>query len=46
VAAAIKDILANPPKREAVAANVSGFSWEENAQALAAFFRSVAGAPS
>lgn len=42
IAAAIKDILANPPSREAVAANVSAFSWDENARALAEFFRRVA----
>lgn len=41
VAAAIKDILANPPSRDAVAANVSAFSWDENARTLAAYFRSV-----
>jgi teichuronic acid biosynthesis glycosyltransferase TuaC len=41
IAAAIADILANPPSREAVTANVSAFSWDENARALAAFFRSV-----
>jgi teichuronic acid biosynthesis glycosyltransferase TuaC len=42
IAAAITDILANPPVREAVAANVSAFSWGENAQQLAEFFRRVA----
>jgi teichuronic acid biosynthesis glycosyltransferase TuaC len=41
VAAGILDIIANPPAREAVAANVSAFSWDENAAQLAAFFRSV-----
>ena len=41
IAAAINDILAGPPSREAVAANVSAFSWDENARQLAAFFRSV-----
>jgi teichuronic acid biosynthesis glycosyltransferase TuaC len=41
VAAAIADILANPPSREAVAVNVSAFSWDENAKQLAAFFRKV-----
>ena len=41
IAAAIKDILANPPSRETVAANVSAFSWDENARQLAAFFRGV-----
>jgi len=41
IAAAIKDILANPPSREAAAASVSAFSWDENAHQLAAFFRAV-----
>ncbi len=45
VAAAIADILANPPSREAVAASVSAFSWDENAKQLAAFFRQVANIP-
>jgi glycosyltransferase involved in cell wall biosynthesis len=45
IAAAIKDILANPPSREAVAANVSAFSWDENARQLAEFFRSMAAKP-
>lgn len=42
IAAAITDILANPPVREAVADNVSAFSWDENARQLAEFFRRVA----
>ena len=41
IAAAVQDILANPPAREAVAANVSAFSWDENARQLAAFFREI-----
>jgi teichuronic acid biosynthesis glycosyltransferase TuaC len=41
IAAAIEDILAQPPSRDAVAANVGAFSWDENARQLAAFFRSV-----
>lgn len=41
IAAAIKNILANPPAREAVALNVSAFSWDENARQLAAFFRQI-----
>lgn len=41
IAAAARDILANPPAREDVAANVSAFSWNENARQLAAFFRDV-----
>ncbi len=42
IAAAINNLLANPPSREAVAANVSQFSWDENAGQLAEFFRNVA----
>jgi teichuronic acid biosynthesis glycosyltransferase TuaC len=42
ISSAIKELLANPPSREAVAANVSAFSWDENARQLAAFFRNVA----
>jgi teichuronic acid biosynthesis glycosyltransferase TuaC len=42
IAEAVADILASPPSREAVAANVSAFSWDENARQLAAFFRRVA----
>lgn len=42
ITAAIKDIVANPSSRAAVAANVSAFSWEENARQLADFFRKVA----
>lgn len=41
ITAAVKDLLANPPAPDAVAANVSAFSWDENARQLAAFFRSV-----
>ena len=41
IAAAIKDLLDNPPSRDAVSASVSAFSWDENARQLAAFFRSV-----
>lgn len=42
IAAAIGDLLVNPPPREAVAANVSAFSWDENARQLAEFFRNIA----
>ena len=42
VADAVRDILTNPPARKAVAANVSAFSWDENARQLAAFFGEVA----
>ncbi len=41
VAEAVLDILANPPARATVAANVSAFSWDENARQLASFFRDV-----
>jgi glycosyltransferase involved in cell wall biosynthesis len=41
IASAIKALLANPPSHEAVAANVSAFSWDENARQLAAFFRGI-----
>ena len=41
VAEAVRDILTNPPTRDAVAANVSAFSWDDNARQLAAFFRDV-----
>lgn len=41
VASAINELLADPPSREAVAANVSAFSWDENAHQLAAFFRDI-----
>lgn len=38
---AIKELFANPPPREAVAASVRAFSWDENARQIAAVFRSV-----
>ena len=41
VAAAISELLANPPAPCTVAASVSAFSWDENARQLAAFFRRV-----
>ncbi len=41
IATAITELLANPPSREAVAANVRVFSWDENARTLAAFFRNI-----
>jgi teichuronic acid biosynthesis glycosyltransferase TuaC len=44
IATAITDLLANPPSREAVAANVRAFSWDENARTLAAFFRNIVAA--
>ncbi len=45
IAAAIEDLLANPPSREAVADSVGTFSWNENAKQLAEFFRRVAARP-
>ena len=45
VAAAITEILASPPSREAVAANVKAFSWDENSRQLAAFLRQFARTP-
>jgi teichuronic acid biosynthesis glycosyltransferase TuaC len=41
IAAAVTELLENPPSREAVAASVSAFSWDENARQLAAFFRGL-----
>jgi teichuronic acid biosynthesis glycosyltransferase TuaC len=45
IAEAISQILANPPSRKAVAANVKAFSWDENSRQLAAFFRQFARTP-
>ncbi len=42
IATAITGLLANPPQREAVAATIRAFSWDENARTLAEFFRTVA----
>lgn len=42
IAFAITELLADPAPSQDVAANVSAFSWEENAQTLAGFFRKVA----
>ena len=39
IAAAISELLANPPAPDAVADSVSAFSWDENARQLAVFFR-------
>ena len=41
VARGVQEILAAPPAPEAVAAAVSGFSWEENAAALAAHYEAM-----
>jgi teichuronic acid biosynthesis glycosyltransferase TuaC len=42
IAAAVADLLADPPSQQAVAANAARFSWEENARQLAAFWREMA----
>lgn len=39
IAAAVREILADPPSQAAVAANAERFSWEANAAALAAHWR-------
>jgi teichuronic acid biosynthesis glycosyltransferase TuaC len=44
IATAVSELLAAPPGQEAVAANAARFSWEANAEALAAFWRSMGGA--
>lgn len=38
VAAGVRDLLADPPRREAVAAVAERFSWDANAAALAAYY--------
>ena len=43
IAAALREVLAAPLPQDAVAACVSGFSWEANAEALVAFWQGVAG---
>ncbi|WP_086740271.1 glycosyltransferase [Erythrobacter colymbi] len=43
VAAAVNDILAAPPPREAVAALTESFSWDANAAALAAHYERLVG---
>lgn len=43
IASAVRDLLANPPAREAVASGAEGYSWEENAAQLAAHWRRLAG---
>lgn len=42
IAAAVSDILADPPSQEAVAAHTARFSWEENAAGLVRFWESIA----
>lgn len=41
IAAALRDLLADPPPQQAVAANAARFSWEANAEALMGFWREV-----
>lgn len=43
IAAAVRDLLAEPPQREAVLRGADGFSWEANAEALVAHWRALAG---
>lgn len=45
IAQAILDLLAAPPARDAVAANVASFSWDANAAALAAIYEEAATKP-
>ena len=42
IAAAVRELLANPPSPQEVAAHAARFSWEENAAQLAEHYRSVA----
>lgn len=42
IAAALADLLADPPAQAAVAANAARFTWEANAAALVEFWRGVA----
>lgn len=41
IAQAARQLLANPPEREAVAAVVADYSWERNGEALVAYWRSL-----
>ncbi|MCB2057888.1 MAG: glycosyltransferase [Novosphingobium sp.] len=43
IAAGIAEVLANQPDEETVAANSQRFSWERNAEELAAYWRRLAG---
>lgn len=45
IAAAISDILANPPDREAVRATALRFTWSTNGDALVDHLRGIAGKP-
>lgn len=42
IAAAVRDMLANPPAQADVAAHAAGFSWEANATQLAAHYQQIA----
>lgn len=42
IAAAVADLLANPPSQQAVAANAERFSWDANAAALADIYEKAA----
>ena len=44
IAAAVRELLADPPSQAEVAAHAARFSWEANAAQLAAHYRLVAGA--
>ena len=43
IAAAVRELVADPPAREAVAETVARFSWEANAAALAAHYARLVG---
>ena len=43
IAAAVRDLLKNPPARKAVALGAAEFSWEANAAALIGHWRGLAG---
>jgi glycosyltransferase involved in cell wall biosynthesis len=45
IAAAVKDILRAPPSQQEVAANVSQFSWQTNAENLVGFWKRVLAEP-
>ena len=43
IAAAVNELLAAPPPRDAVLAGAAAFSWEANAAALVSYWRTLAG---
>lgn len=43
IAQALRDLLANPPVRADTAACAAGFTWEENARQITAFWKKIAG---